>query len=58
MAVGGMPQAVKAYVEGRNFAEIDEVKREIINLYKDDFFKIDKMEYLSLYVLESLYINK
>ena len=41
MAVGGMPQAVKAYVEGRNFTEIDEVKREIIDLYKDDFFKID-----------------
>lgn len=41
MAVGGMPQAVEAYVEGKNFTEIDEVKREIINLYKDDFFKID-----------------
>ena len=41
MAVGGMPQAVAAYVEGKNFTEIDEVKREIINLYKDDFFKID-----------------
>ena len=41
MAVGGMPQAVEAYVEGRNFTEIDEIKREIINLYKDDFFKID-----------------
>ncbi len=41
MAVGGMPQAVEAYVEGRNFSEIDEVKREIIELYKDDFFKID-----------------
>lgn len=41
MAVGGMPQAVEAYVEGKNFIEIDEVKREIINLYKDDFFKID-----------------
>ena len=41
MAVGGMPQAVAAYVEGGNFTEIDEVKREIINLYKDDFFKID-----------------
>ena len=39
--VGGMPQAVAAYVEGKNFTEIDEVKREIINLYKDDFFKID-----------------
>ena len=41
MAIGGMPQAVAAYVEGGNFTEIDEVKREIINLYKDDFFKID-----------------
>ncbi|NWO23219.1 ATP-binding protein [Mogibacterium timidum] len=41
MAVGGMPQAVEAYVEGKNFTEIDEVKREIIELYKDDFFKID-----------------
>ena len=41
MAVGGMPQAVEAYVEGRNFTEIDEVKREIIGLYKDDFYKID-----------------
>ena len=41
MAVGGMPQAVEAYTEGKNFAEIDEVKREIIDLYKDDFFKID-----------------
>ena len=42
MAVGGMPQAVVAYAEGKNFTEIDEVKREIIDLYKDDFFKIDK----------------
>ena len=41
MAVGGMPQAVEAYVEGKNFTEIDEVKREIISLYKDDFYKID-----------------
>ena len=41
MAVGGMPQAVEAYTDGKNFTEIDEVKREIISLYKDDFFKID-----------------
>jgi len=27
--------------KGKNFAEIDEVKREIIALYKDAFFKID-----------------
>ena len=41
MAVGGMPQAVDAYVQGKNFSEIDVIKREIINLYKDDFRKID-----------------
>ncbi len=41
MAVGGMPQAVEAYVDGKNFSEIDMVKREIINLYIDDFKKID-----------------
>ena len=41
MAVGGMPQAVEAYVEGKNFSQIDKVKREIIGLYEDDFRKID-----------------
>ncbi len=41
MAVGGMPQAVEAYISGKNFAEIDAVKREIVELYKDDFRKID-----------------
>ena len=33
MAVGGMPQAVEAYVDGKNFSEIDMVKRQIIALY-------------------------
>ena len=42
MAVGGMPQAIEAYVDGKSFVEIDEVKREIISLYKDDFYKIDR----------------
>lgn len=41
MAVGGMPQAVAAYLEGKDFAGIDFVKREIIELYKSDFRKID-----------------
>jgi len=41
MAVGGMPQAVEAYVEKKSFAQIDAVKREIIRLYEDDFRKID-----------------
>ena len=41
MAIGGMPQAVAAYIEGRNFSEIDMVKRSIIELYEADFKKID-----------------
>ena len=41
MAVGGMPQAVEAYIEGKNFSEIDMVKRQIIALYEEDFKKID-----------------
>jgi len=41
MAVGGMPQAVEAYIEKKSFAQIDAVKREIISLYEDDFRKID-----------------
>ncbi len=41
MAVGGMPQAVKAYLGKKTFWEIDKVKRSIIKLYEDDFRKID-----------------
>ena len=41
MAVGGMPQAVEAYTAGMNFSQIDQVKRQIITLYEDDFRKID-----------------
>ena len=41
MAVGGMPQAVEAYLNKKSFQEIDFIKRGIIDLYKDDFRKID-----------------
>lgn len=41
MAVGGMPQAVRSFVEGRSFKEIDFVKRNILSLYEDDLKKYD-----------------
>ena len=41
MLVGGMPQAVNAYLDTRNLSVVDSVKREIIELYADDFRKID-----------------
>ncbi len=41
MLVGGMPQAVERYIETRNLVKVDEVKRSIIELYEDDFKRID-----------------
>ena len=41
MLVGGMPQAVAAYIETNSFRKVDEVKRDIISLYENDFAKID-----------------
>ena len=41
MLVGGMPQAVDTYLKTNNLQAVDEKKREIIDLYKDDFNKID-----------------
>ena len=41
MLVGGMPQAVNEYLDTNNLSAVDKVKREIIELYADDFRKID-----------------
>lgn len=48
MLVGGMPQAVSCYIENNNLSMVDAVKRDIINLYVDDFMKIDPSGKLSL----------
>ena len=37
--VGGMPQSVLAYIDGKNFAASDEAKRRILRLYRDDVSK-------------------
>ena len=47
MLVGGMPQAVSEFLESNNLEEVDRVKRNIINLYEDDFHKIDPSGRLS-----------
>ena len=39
MLVGGMPQAVDEYLQTNNFRKVDAVKRDILNLYEDDFRK-------------------
>lgn len=41
MLIGGMPQAVNEYLDTNNLSMVDKVKREIVELYIDDFLKID-----------------
>jgi predicted AAA+ superfamily ATPase len=36
LIVGGMPQAVMAYAEGKDFVQVDQVKRDILSLYRSD----------------------
>ncbi len=48
MLVGGMPQAVESYISTNNFNEVDDVKRDILTLYEDDFRKIDSTGKLSV----------
>lgn len=39
LIVGGMPQAVLKFVATENFEETDRIKRNIINLYRNDIIK-------------------
>lgn len=48
MLVGGMPQAVNEYIETNNLRKVDEIKRDILNLYHEDFMKIDSTGKISL----------
>ena len=47
MLIGGMPQAVETYIETNNLQSVDEIKREIIDLYEEDFIKIDNTGLIS-----------
>lgn len=48
MLVGGMPQAVNEYITTNNFSKVDQIKRNILELYEDDFRKIDSSGRASL----------
>lgn len=39
LIVGGMPQAVQAYVDGAMFQDVDAIKRDILRLYRQDIGK-------------------
>ncbi len=52
MLVGGMPQAVNAYLETNNFSMVDIAKRGIIRIYQDDFQKLDSSGRLETLFME------
>lgn len=39
MIVGGMPQAVQAFADSKDFDKVDKTKRRILKLYRDDIRK-------------------
>ncbi len=39
MIIGGMPQAVAKYAATKDFAAVDEIKRDILHLYRSDIYK-------------------
>lgn len=48
MLIGGMPQAVDRYLQSNNLKHVDLVKRDILNLYEEDFHKLDSTGKISL----------
>ena len=41
MLIGGMPQAIETYLELNNLQTVDITKREIVELYEEDYSKFD-----------------
>lgn len=62
LIVGGMPDAVKTYIETKDIREVDKVQRDIITLYKEDFsqyeFEDKKLRLKSIYDIIPAELNK
>ncbi len=62
LIVGGMPDAVKTYIETKDIREVDKVQRDIITLYKEDFSQYEiedkKLKLKSIYDVIPAELNK
>ncbi|MGN0438864.1 MAG: ATP-binding protein [Lachnospiraceae bacterium] len=62
LLVGGMPDAVKTYIETKDIREVDKVQRDITTLYKEDFsqyeFEDKKLKLKSIYEIIPAELNK
>lgn len=62
LIVGGMPDAVRTYVETKDIREVDKVQHDIIGLYKEDFSEYEqedrKLRLKAIYDLIPAELNK
>lgn len=62
LIVGGMPDAVKTYVETKDIREVDKVQRDIVTLYREDFTQYEledkKLKVKSIYDIIPAELNK
>ena len=62
LIVGGMPDAVKKYIETKDIREVDKVQRDIITLYKADFTQYEeadkKLKLIAIYDIVPAELNK
>lgn len=62
LIVGGMPDAVKKYINTKDIREVDKVQRDITTLYKADFTQYEeadkKLKLISIYDIVPAELNK
>lgn len=62
LIVGGMPDAVKTYIDTKDIREVDQVQRDITTLYKEDFSQYEaedrKLKLKSVYDIIPAELNK
>lgn len=62
LIVGGMPDAVKRYIETKDIREVDRIQKDIVELYKEDFSQYEhedkKLKLKSIYEVVPAELNK
>ena len=62
LIVGGMPDAVKTYIDTKDIREVDKIQRDIVMLYKEDFSQYEsedkKLKLKSIYEIVPAELNK
>lgn len=62
LIVGGMPDAVKTYIDTKDIREVDKVQKDIVTLYKEDFtqyeFDDKKLKLKAIYDIIPAELNK